>query len=138
MVITWRNIGSQGPKGVKGGFLAPFHLQVDVLFDLVHRDMARAFDHDLDVLGPRPLGQFAEGAQFGQLGLVVRIRNRTGPKPIAEREGDIVSGKDLAELVKVRVEEVLLVMGQAPRSHHGPSAAHDSSDPFDGQVNVAQ
>ena len=32
----------------------------------------------------------------------------------------------------------LLVMGQAPSSHHGPSAAHDAGDPFDGQVNVAQ
>ena len=61
-----------------------------------------------------------------------------GPQPVAEREGDVVAGEDVAQLLEVRVEERLAVVGQAPGRHDRAAAADDAGDPVGGQRHVAQ
>ena len=100
--------------------------------------MAGAFDHHLHPSGFRDLRQLAERAQLGELRRVVGVGDRTGPQAVAEGEGDVVAGEDVAEFVEVGVQERLSVMGQTPGGHDGPAAADDPGDPLDGQRDVAQ
>jgi hypothetical protein len=48
--------------------------------------MAGAFDHHLHVVLPGDVGQFAQGFQFAELGVVVGIVDRAGAQAVAERE----------------------------------------------------
>ncbi len=75
MVIPRRDIRGERAKGVKRGFVTACQLLVHVLFNLVHGDMARPFDHNLTVLCPCDFGQFAKGFQLGKLGLVIGVRD---------------------------------------------------------------
>jgi hypothetical protein len=84
VVVAWRDVGGQGAKGVERGFAALIQLQVHVLLDHVHRHMAGAFDHHLNVVLPGDLGQFAEGLQFAELGFVVGVVDRAGTQAVAE------------------------------------------------------
>ena len=118
--------------------MAELDLQIDVLLDLVHRDVAGTLDHDLDVVAPGDLGQLAQGGQLGQLGLVVGVGDRARTQPVAERESHVVGGHDLAELLEVGVEEVLLMVGEAPRGEDRPAPADDARDPPGCQRHVPQ
>ena len=100
--------------------------------------MPRALHHDLHVELPGPLGQFSQGVQFGELRGVVGVRRRARPQAVAQGEGDVVLREDLAQLVEVRVEEVFLVVGQAPAGHDGAAAGHDAGDPVRRERHVPQ
>ncbi len=78
------------------------------------------------VVLPGDLGQLAQGLQLGELGLVVGVGDGAGAQPVAERERHVVGGEDLADLVEVGVEEVLVVMGEAPVGHDGAAARDDA------------
>ncbi len=114
--VMWSYPGAMsvanGPEGVEGRLLAEFLFQPHVLHDLVHWNVSGSLDHHLHTMGFRNPGQLPEGAEFGELGRVVGVGDGAGPKPVAEREGDVVALQDLAELVEMRVEKRLLVMGQ--------------------------
>src|SRR3546814_8204972 len=53
VVVAGRDVGGQRPQGVEGGLAAGFERLVHIGLDLVHRHMAGAFDHHLDVVLPR-------------------------------------------------------------------------------------
>ncbi len=113
VVVAWRDIGYQRPQRVERRFVADLDFLVDLHLDLVHRDVARALDHRLDVVLPSAfVVQLAEGFEFGELRLVAGIGQRTGPQTVAEREADVVLLEDLADLVEVLIEQVLLVMAK--------------------------
>jgi hypothetical protein len=50
----------------------------------VHRDVARAFVHHLNVLRPRALGQLALRVKLGELRLIVRVSNTARPQAVAD------------------------------------------------------
>ena len=132
MVVPGGHVHGQGPERVEGGALAHLLLEVDVLLDLVHRDVPGALDHDLDVVAPGHLGELAQGAQLGELGLVVGVGDGAGAEAVPQREGNVVGGHDLAQLLEVGVEEVLLVVGQAPGGEDAAAPADDAGDAVDG------
>ena len=103
VVVPGRDVGRQRTERVEGRLAAPLQLEVHVLFDLVHRHMARPFDHDLHVVPPRDLGELPQRAQLRQLRFVVPVGDGPRSQPIAERERDIVRAHDLAQLLEVRV-----------------------------------
>src|ERR1700730_5468707 len=84
VVVAGSDVGGERTQRVEGRLVADLHLQVDVLLDLVHRDVDRALDHDLDVVLPRDLGQLAERAQLAELCLVVGVGNRTGAQSVTQ------------------------------------------------------
>ncbi|MNV77058.1 hypothetical protein D3C71_1704520 [compost metagenome] len=100
--------------------------------------MAGAFDHHLDIMSPGDFGKLAERLQLGELGFVVSVGNRAGTEAVAEREGDVVRLHDLADFLEMRVEEILLVMRQAPGGHNGAAARDDACDAPGGQGHIAQ
>jgi hypothetical protein len=51
---------TSGPKGVERGFVAPGIFFFYLLFDLVHGNVAGAFDHYLHVVLPGYARQFAQ------------------------------------------------------------------------------
>ena len=73
MVVAGGDVGGERAERVEWRFVAPLELLVHVLLDEVHGDVAGALVHDLAVHLPGALRQFALGAQFGKLGLVVRV-----------------------------------------------------------------
>ncbi len=137
VVVAGRHVGGERAQRVEGCLVADLDLAAHVLLDLVQRHVAGALDHHLHVGGPRPPGELTEGLQLGELGGVVGIGDRPRTQPVAQREGHVVGGHELAQLVEVGVEEVLLAMGHAPGGKDGATAADDAGDPPGGQVDVA-
>ena len=84
--------------------------------------MAGALDHDLTAFGPGDPGQFAEGAQFGELGLVIGVGDGAGAQAVAQRERHVIGAHDLADVFEALVEEALLVVRQAPLGHDRAAA----------------
>ena len=56
VVVARRDVGGQRPEGIERRLAAFLELLVHVDLDLVHRHMAGALDHDLDVVFPGDLG----------------------------------------------------------------------------------
>ena len=106
VVVAWRNIGGERAKRIERGFVAGLQLAVHVLLDLVHRDMAGAFDHHLNIVFLRNPVEFAQCLQFGELRRVIGIRRRTGPQTVAQRERHVIAAEDFADLFEMRVEEI--------------------------------
>ena len=127
VVVAGRDVGRQRPERVERRLGALLQLELHVFLDELHRHVAGAFDHHLAIVLPRLLRQFAERGQFRQLRLVVRVRARAGTQAVAEREGDVVGLHDLANLVEVRVEKILLVMREAPLGEDRAAAADDAA-----------
>src|SRR6185312_11896109 len=82
VVVAGGDVGGERAERVEGGIVAQLLLQVDVLLDLVHRDVSRAFDHHLDVPRPGYPAEFTEGLELGQLGAVVRVVDRAGAQAV--------------------------------------------------------
>jgi hypothetical protein len=138
VVVARRDVGGQRAQGVEGRFAAEAQLLVHVELDHVHRHVAGAFDHHLHVVLPGDLGQFAEGFQFAHLRRVVGVVDRAGTQAVAEAEGDVVGLHDFADVLEVGVEEVLLVVRQAPLGEDGAAAAHYPGHALGGQRHIAQ
>ena len=87
--------------------------------------MAGAFHHDLYVVSPSTLGQLAQTHQLFDLTHVGGVGQTAGAAGVAQGDGHIVLGADLADLVKVLVEGVL-VAGHAHPCKHQRAAAADN------------
>ena len=138
MVVTRRDVGGQRPERVERRFVADFELLFHVLADQVHGHVAGTFDHRLHVVFPGDFGEFAEGFEFGELGRVVGVGDRTGAQAVAEREGYVIGLHDFADFLEMRVEETFLVVGQAPLGHDRAAAGDDAGDALGGQRHAAQ
>ena len=75
---------TSGPKRVERRLVAPLVFFFYLLLDLVHRNVAGAFDHDLHVVLPGDAGQFAQGFQFGELRFVARVGEAAGTQAVSE------------------------------------------------------
>ena len=84
------------------------------------------FDHHLYVMFPSAFCQLSERAQFGELRFVIGVINRAGAKTIAQTERNVISLHDFADLIEIRVEEILLMVGKTPLGHNRTAARHDS------------
>ena len=88
--------------------------------------MAGALVHDLHALGPRALGEFALRFQFAELRAVIRVGNAAGAQTVADGERNVIRGHDVADVVPMRVEEIFLVMREAPLGHDAAAARNDA------------
>ena len=73
---------TSGPERVERRFVAELDFFFDLLLDLVHRDVAGAFDHDLHVVLPGYFRELAKSFQFGELGFVAGIGNAAGTQAV--------------------------------------------------------
>ena len=93
--------------------------------------MPRSFDKGLYIVFPRNLRQFAQRAQLGKLRFVIRIRARAWTQAIAQREGHIVGFHDVANILKMRVEEIFLMMRNAPFGQNRAAARDNAGATID-------
>ena len=138
MVIAGRNIGGERAEGVERGLVTNVELFGDVLVDFMHGHMARTFDHHLTALVPGDFGQLAQGFQLGKLRFVIGVRNGTGAQAVAKAERYIIGAHNVANVLKVLVEEALFMMVQAPFGHDRSTARNNAGHPVGGQVNKGQ
>ncbi len=138
VVVTGRDVGDERPERVERRFAAHFQLLVHVFLDLVHRHVARPFDHHLHILCPGAVGQLAQRVELGELGLVIGIGDRTGTQAVAQRIGDVIGLHDLGDLVEMLVEEAFLVVRQAPFRHDRAAAADDARHAVGGERDIGQ
>ena len=94
--------------------------------------MARALHHDLHVVCPGALGQLAQTHQLFDLADIGGIGQAAGAAGIAQRDGHVVLGADLTDLVKVLVEGVLVAGHAHPGEHQRAAAADDVHLPLVG------
>ena len=73
-------------------------------------------------------GQLAQGLQLGELGGVAGVGDRAGPQAVAQAPGHVVLPHDVAQVVEVRVERVLLAVGHHPLGDQRAAAADDAGD----------
>ncbi|CAE6853589.1 hypothetical protein R69658_07281 [Paraburkholderia aspalathi] len=126
VVVARRDVGRQRSQRVERCFVTPFELQVHVLLDQLHRHVAGALDHGLNVVLPRDLRELAERLQFAELRFVVGIVDRTGAQTVAEREGYVIRLHDFADVFEVLVQEAFLVVSEAPLRHDRAAARDDA------------
>ena len=138
MVVAGGDVGNERAKCIERRFKAVLKLFGHVFFHALQRHMAWAFDHDLYVVFPCFAGQFAQGVQFGELGFVVGIGNAAGTQAVAEAERYVVGFHDFADFVEMRVEEVFLMVGEAPFRHDGAAARYDAGEAVGGHRHIAQ
>uniref|UniRef100_A0A0N4ZJL5 NAD-specific glutamate dehydrogenase n=1 Tax=Parastrongyloides trichosuri TaxID=131310 RepID=A0A0N4ZJL5_PARTI len=138
VVVPRRDVGGQRAQGVERRLVAALELLVHVLLDQLHRHVAGAFDHALHVMLPGDLGQLAQGLQLAELRRVVGVGDRARTQAVAQRKADVVGLHDFADFVEMGVEEVLLVMRQAPLGHDRAAAADDAGHALGGERHVAQ
>ena len=81
-------------------------------------------------------GQFAQRLQLRELRLVAGVGKRARPQPVAQREADVVLLEDLADVVEVLVEQILLVVLHHPFGQNRAAAADDAGDALGGQRHV--
>ena len=128
MVVARSDVDDERAKGVERRAVAELDFLIDLLLDLVERHVAGAFDHDLNVVLPGFVGEFAERLEFGELRLVAGVGDAAGAKAVAERIGDVVLLQDLGDVVEALVEEVLFVVVGHPLRQDGAAAADDAGD----------
>src|SRR5690606_12058913 len=105
VVVPRRDVRGEGTERVEGGFFAPLQLLLHVFTDEMHRNVARALVHRLYVVLPGDPGQLTLGSELRELCLVVGVGDRARTQPVPEREGDVVSLHDLADLTEAGVQE---------------------------------
>jgi hypothetical protein len=81
--------------------------------------------HNLAIQIPGNLVELALGLQFGELRLVIGVRNGARPQTVAQAEADVVRAHNLANLAEMGVEEVFFVMRQAPLGEDGATARNN-------------
>src|SRR5579885_2132294 len=128
VIVAGSDIGDQRPESVEGRAVAVFDFLIHLLLDFVERNVARAFDHDLNVAFPGFLGEFTQGFELGKLGLVGSVGHAAWTQAIAEGEADVVFRHDLYDAVEVFIQEVLLVVVGHPLGEDGAATADDSGD----------
>ncbi len=132
VIVSWGDIRGQRPQRVKRRFLADRQLLVHVLFNQMHRDMARALDHHLNIVPPGDFGQFSQSVQLRKLGGIIGIRNAPGSQSVPQREAHIILLHDLTDLFKMGIKKIFLVMGQAPFGQDGSTAGDNAGLSWDG------
>ncbi|VUM29528.1 hypothetical protein PGKDCPLP_04316 [Stenotrophomonas maltophilia] len=138
VVVARCDVGGQRPQRIERRFAAFAQLLVHVLLDQLHRHVAGAFDHGLHVVLPGDLRQLTQRLQLTELRGIVGICDAAWAQAVTQREGHVIGLHDLADLFEMRVEEILLVVRQAPLGHDRATAADDAGDPLGGERHIAQ
>ena len=119
MIVAGCDVRDQRAQRVERGLVAPLLLLLDVHLKLVHRHVARPFDHHLAAALPGPRGQLAHSAQLGELRLVGGVGQTAGAESVTQRERYVVAAEDVAYVIEAFVQRVLPVVVEHPLSEQG-------------------
>ena len=138
VVVGRSNVGYERAECVEGCTVALLYLALHVLLYLVHWHVSRTLDECLYALSPSTFYKLAHSVEFGKLCCVVGVVGRTGAQSVAQRNGNVILGADVADVVEVGIEETLLLMHLAPLRDDAAATAHDARQTCVGEVDVLQ
>ena len=128
VVVARRDVGDERAQSVERCFVAELLLFLDLLFDLVERNMpgpsimtCTSYSQAFLVSSPR-VSSSANCASIAGVGDASRTQS------IAEGKAHIVLRENLADVVKTFVEKVLLVVVRHPLGQNRAAAAYDAGD----------
>ena len=90
MIVSRSDIGRQRAQRIERRSMAGILLFLHILMNLIHGNMARAFDNHLYELLPSYFRQFSHRVKLGELCRVVRVIDRTGAKPVSDRDRHVI------------------------------------------------
>src|SRR5579863_8703558 len=128
VVVAGGDVAGQRAEDVEGSAAAYALFEFDVGLDLVERDVAGAFDHDLDAEGAGAFGKFAEDEEFGELAAISGVAGGAGTETVAERDGDVMLAQDGAYFVEMLVERVFVAGPFDPCGEQSAAARDDALD----------
>ena len=136
MVVTRCDVRHDGAERIERRIVAFFYLALHILLNLVHGHVAGTFDESLHILVPSTLHKLAHRVEFCKLRFIVGIVRRPRTQSVSQRDGHIILCQNIANVIKVFVKETLAVMHQAPFAHDAAATAHDTAQPFLGQMHI--
>ena len=99
--------------------------------------MARAFDHHLDVMALRDRFELRQAFPARRIARgVIGVADRPDGA-VAKRERNVIAVQQLADILEMGVEEILLVMREAPLGENRTAARHDAGDTVGREMDVA-
>ena len=128
VVVTGEDVRHERAENVERCSVTESPLQLHVELDLIERDVARSFDHDLHALTPSSLSQFAQRDEFAQLRFVRRVGEATGAEAVTDRERHVVLTHDITNVFPVLIHRVLFAVDQHPLGEQRPAATDDADE----------
>ena len=125
VIVSRRNVRDERSQHVERRTLADRLLKLHIRRDLVHRDMARSLDHNLNVPVPRPLHELAEPEKLSDLTGVRRVRKAPRTARVAETDRHVIFAADIENLIEILVERVLISRHRHPGEDKTAAAAHN-------------
>ena len=136
MVVTRCDVRHDGAERIERRIVAFFYLALHILLNLVHGHVAGTFDESLHILVPSTQHKLAHRVEFCKLRFIVGIVRRPRTQSVSQRDGHIILCQNIANVIKVFVKETLAVVHQAPFAHDAATTAHDTAQPFLGQMHI--
>ena len=122
VVISRSNVGYQRAQRIERCVVTVLDLTLHILLNLMQGHVSRSFDESLHVLVPCTQYEFSQGIQFRKLRFVVRICDTARTETVSQGYRYVILGQDIADFIKMLVQERLAVVYHAP-------FAHDTSSP---------
>ena len=136
MVVAGSNICNNRAKCVERSLVTLVELALHILTYLMHRHMSGALNECLHILIPRPKHKLAHSVKLGKLGSIVGIGSTSWAQTIAKTQGNIVARYYIADIIKMLVQETLLVVYQAPFAHNTTATTNNTAQTAIGQMNI--
>ncbi len=111
-----------GPRGIEWRFVAVLSSSVMLVADHLHWHVSWPSIITCTSYSQSDFGSSPRVCSSGKLRFVVGITNGALTQAVAQRQGDIVRGTDFTDLAEVPVEEVFLMVRQAPFGHDRAAA----------------
>ena len=111
-------------------------LALHILTYLMHRHMSRALNECLYILIPCPKHKLAHSVKLGKLGCIISIGSTSWAQTIAKTQGNIVARYYIADIIKMLIQETLLVVYQAPFAHNTTATTNNTAQTAIGQMNI--
>ena len=130
MIISRSNVCYKRSEHVERSTMAQCFLDFHICCNLVHRHMARAFDHYLNVFLPCTFCQFSKRDQFFNLCSVCSICNTAGTACITETHSNVIFLTDIENFIIMLIERIFLSGHFHPGEHDRSTAGNDIHKTF--------
>ena len=124
------NIGHKRAEDIERSAHADGLLYFHIGRNLIHRNVARSLNHNLNVFLPGTFGEFAEAHQLFNLADIRCVGKAARTAGVTERNGHIVFTADIENLIVILVERILLAGHAHPGEHEGAAAGNNIHFPF--------
>ena len=138
VVVAGGDVGHERAEHVERRLVADFDLLLDVHLDLVHRDVAGAFDHHLRAACLPAAVSSPSTSSSANWAASLASAIEPGRRPSPRLQVTSYCAHDVAQVVEVRVERILLAVGHHPLGDQRAAAADDAGDAVHRQVQVLE